>query len=114
MRDFIRHPTDIPIHYKTIYDEKHKKNFMKNIGRGGLSFLSGHYIDPGTELEIMISIRKPYFKEKAVVVWSKKAAENKWEIGVKFLSPHSEFRARIIEEICHIEHYRKEVERDFE
>ena len=112
MREYIRHPTDIPLYYKTIEDETHKKDFLKNIGHGGLCFNSGQPIAPGTELKIRIPVREPAYEEKVVVVWNRKKENGNWEIGVKFLSPHSEYRARLIEEICYIEHYRKEVERE--
>ncbi|MCK4710531.1 MAG: PilZ domain-containing protein, partial [Gammaproteobacteria bacterium] len=42
------------------------------------------------------------------VVWNKKN-ENGFEIGLKFDDPNELFRLRMIEQICHIQHYRAEV-----
>jgi len=43
-------------------------------------------------------------------VWNKKTG-NGFEVGLKFDDPDEIFRLRMIEQICHIEHYRTEVER---
>ena len=44
------------------------------------------------------------------VVWCEKKG-NAYEIGIEFENSRDAFRLRMIEQICHIEHYRKEVAR---
>ena len=44
------------------------------------------------------------------VVWCEKT-DRGYEIGIKFERSRDAYRLRMIEQICHIEHYRKEVER---
>ncbi len=108
MRKYIRHPTDIPIKYKIDENDPHKNEFLKNIGHGGLCFQSRKFIEKGTELIIHIAARKPEFVLKGLVVWCKELDKG-YEIGVKFMDIHSEYRVRMVEQICYIEHYRKEV-----
>ena len=45
------------------------------------------------------------------VVWCDEA-DGAYEIGVEFEHGRDTFRMRMIEQICHIEHYRNEVERN--
>jgi len=108
MRKYIRHPTDIPIKYKIEENDPHKDEFLKNIGHGGLCFQSKKCIPKGTELIIHIPIRKPEFIIKGLVLWCKELDKG-YEVGIKFMDVHSEYRVRMVEQICYIEHYRREV-----
>ena len=109
IRRFIRHPTDIAFRYKIEDHDDHKNEFLKNIGHGGLCFRSREFIEVNTELEIHIPIRKPEYVERVLVIWCNPILNGFWDVGVTFLDEHSEYRIRMIEQICHIEHYRKEV-----
>lgn len=42
------------------------------------------------------------------VVWNHRQHEG-YEIGLCFEDPDDQYRVRMIEQICHIEHYRKQV-----
>ena len=42
------------------------------------------------------------------VVWCDRSG-NGYEIGIEFEKSRDVFRLRMIEQICHIEHYRKEI-----
>ncbi len=108
MRQYIRHPTDIPINFDFVDVVHDKKDFLNDISEGGLSFRSCTYLEPGTELLVKIPVHTPVFEEKGVVVWNAKN-EDCWDVGVKFIDDASDFRLRMIEQVCHIEHYRKEV-----
>ena len=52
--------------------------------------------------------RRPMFETKARVVWCS-AREGRFELGVAFLDPEDAFRARMVEQVCHIENYKKVV-----
>jgi len=106
MRKYLRHPTDIPIRYRIDDNDAHKEEFLQNVGHGGLCFISKNYIEPNTEIEIHIPIRKPEFISKALVIWCRKTNDDAFRIGVKFKDEHEEFHIRMIEQICYIEHYR--------
>ncbi|MCK4906982.1 MAG: PilZ domain-containing protein [Spirochaetes bacterium] len=108
MRNFIRHPVDIPIKYYLgdIVDTKHE--YLNNISEGGISFRSNIEIPIGTLIAIQIPIVKPVFTTEGIVVWCA-PGDNHFDIGVEFTSLNNEFRARMVEQICYIEHYKKEV-----
>ncbi len=108
MREFIRHPSDIPIeisrgiHIKTVHDQ------LKDISEGGLSFTCRKKLEIGDIVTIKIPIRTPPFKEKAQVVWLKQNGDF-WETGVTFVDSSTDFRLRMIEQVCYIEHYKREI-----
>lgn len=108
MREYIRHPSDIPIKYHIQGFEAGYTDSLKNISAGGLSFRSSVKIKENTPIIINIPVIKPGFRVRGVVVWCH-PDDNVYDIGVRFLDKETEFRVRMIEQICYIEHYRKEV-----
>ena len=109
MRSFIRHPSDIPIEF-TVADQQTSVSIpMKNVSVGGLSFCSSENMPMGTLLHIRIDLVRPTFEAEGVVVWSRQEDEH-FVIGMEFLHKEDIFLARMVEQICHIEHYRKEVD----
>ncbi|MBT4332163.1 MAG: PilZ domain-containing protein [Candidatus Cloacimonetes bacterium] len=108
MRDFIRHPSDIPIAHKHSDAVEYTKEKLKNIGHGGLCFNSRKSIKAGTIISLQIHIREPAFEANGVVTWCNKVDDH-YEIGVTFNDEHTEFGIRMVEQICYIEHYKREV-----
>lgn len=108
MRKYIRHPVDIPIKYKLEDVVDHKKEYIDNISEGGLSFRSGVPLKKGASIMIQIPIARPAFRAHAEVTWCKKSGEI-YSIGVKFLDKETKYRMRMVEQVCHIEHYRKKI-----
>ncbi len=112
MREFIRHPTDMPLEYKIEDIIDTHSDFLTNISHGGLSFRSNRKLEKGTVIRVRIPIREPVFEADAVVVWCRKCPDSKdgfYDIGVEFMDGKSEFSVRMVEQIAHIEHYRREV-----
>jgi len=108
MRRFIRHPTDIPIEYELGDIVSDSDRFLNDIGEGGLSFQSIVSMKHGDVVMIRIPIRSPMFEEKGIVVWCRKRGDL-YDIGVRFMDDSSDFRLRMIEQVCYIEHYKTEV-----
>ena len=107
-REFIRHPSDIPISYELEDVARPEEEALKNVSVGGLCFQSVTAIEPDQGLVISFPIINPTFMVKGVVVWCAERG-GAYYIGVKFQDRAIEFRVRMVEQICHIEHYRKEV-----
>ena len=108
MRQFIRHPSDIPIEYSIAHLGSRRKNRLRDIGQGGLCFRADAAIDRGCMIRIVIPIRKPEFEVTGTIVWCRKTNRH-FDVGVRFEDANTEFAVRMIEQICHIDHYRKEV-----
>jgi hypothetical protein len=108
MRHFIRHPADIPIEVSAGDQLAHATGHTHNVSLGGLAFQSDYELGPGIVVEVRIPFVRPAFETKARVVWCG-AREGGFELGVEFLDPEDAFRARMVEQVCHIENYKKEV-----
>ena len=108
MRQFIRHPVSLLIEYAFDDNIMHSKEFMKNIGEGELCISVSDNIEPGSVISIHISVCTPAFEAKGIVVWCCKT-NGKYELGVKFADAATEFMVRMIEQVCHIKQYKKEI-----
>jgi hypothetical protein len=108
-RQYIRHPSDIPLLYElAAQPDAPQKEIMRNISLGGVSFRNPTPLASGTALTIRIPLTQPEFRAPAVVVWCRLHARH-YDVGVQFLDEHTGFRARIIEQICYIEQYKQDV-----
>ena len=110
MRQYIRHPFEIPIKYKTDELGMIHRDDMRNISEGGLCFHSDIPIDQGSIITIIIDVQEPGFEAQGVVMWCKEDLDH-WEIGVQFDNTTTEFSMRMVEQICYIEQYRKDIAR---
>ncbi len=112
MRAYIRHPADVPIEFSPVADIEREKTIVQDISLGGLSFSSAKRLPVGATVTIKIPIVEPPFEAQAKVVWCL-ARPDRYEAGIEFVSAEDAYTARMVEQICHIEHYRmwvKEVE----
>ena len=107
MRQFIRHPADIPLHiaHDGYRDDQAR---MRNISGGGLCFESPAFVPPRQRIHIEIKHCQPPFCAEATVCWCRKA-ERGFEIGVCFDDEQVHFAMRMTEQVCHIEAYRQRV-----
>ncbi len=112
MREFIRHPASVPIHIKELDgDPEQGLCTLNNVSIGGISCLYAHPVEPGTSVTIKVECVDPKFEMTGQVAWCRQK-EQLYEVGVEFLtSEQNMFLLRMVEQICHIEHYRTEIER---
>lgn len=108
MRNFIRHPADIPIEIHHAGLASPQERLLHDIGVGGLSLQLDHALEKGTIVDIKIPISKPPFETKAQVVWCEQKGQQ-FNIGVEFNEEKEAFRARMVEQVCYIQHYKKEI-----
>ena len=110
MREFIRHPASVPIRLEQVDGEiKHGFNTLNNVSIGGIACISSEPVAAGKTIKLRIECINPDFEITGKVVWCH-AKRDVYEIGVEFIvSKDKVFHLRMIEQICHIEHYRSEV-----
>ena len=108
MREFIRHPTDIPLRYDLADVTADQEDFLNDVSAGGLSFKSSRYITPGSHINITIPLHEPVFTAEGVVAWCREA-DDSFLAGVQFLGEKDEFKLRMVEQVAYIEHYKREV-----
>ena len=109
MRNFIRHPADIPI--KIIKNESGDcyRQPLQDISIGGLRCRLNEPLAIGDEIKIIIDLVKPVLEISGRVVWCR-AADSAYELGIEYRGEEDVYRLRMVEQICHIEHYRKEIQ----
>jgi hypothetical protein len=105
-RKFIRHPSELPLSY-----HRAKCTHIESIPRFendlvGLSFESNEPVEPGAILDVTVRAYNEDHTFQGQVVRILYLG-NRYEIGLCFNSESSAFRVRMIEQICHIETYRR-------
>lgn len=108
MRSFIRHPSDIPIECRLKRQGPGRRDRLKNLSAGGLCFETPEALRRGCAIQITIPIREPPFEVTGTIVWCRQTNHH-YEVGVQFADAHTEFAVRMVEQICQIYHYQREV-----
>ncbi|GGX41474.1 PilZ domain-containing protein [Saccharospirillum salsuginis] len=108
MRQYIRHPTDIPLHYQVADAPEECHPHLRDVSTGGLSFTADQPFEQGQILTIQIDVTDPPFEISGEVVWCH-ARDGEYLVGVCFDSVEQAFALRMVEQVCHIEQYRAAV-----
>lgn len=108
MRSYIRHPSDIPIEFQHGSVANPETHRLVDVSCGGLSFVTQAPLETESVITVRITHVEPAFEAPCRVSWCRRGP-NDFLIGVEFLHAEDEYRARMVEQVCHIEHYKKEV-----
>lgn len=110
MREFIRHPSSIPVQLmKQDTDIKSGLNTLNNVSFGGVSCMCSEPVETGKSVTMTIECVDPSFEIVGNVVWCKPNGDM-YEVGVEFIVSNDKmFLFRMVEQVCHIEHYRNEL-----
>jgi len=71
---------------------------------------SDHWIEPGTLLDVEVPALDSCWTYRALVL-AAHDTDGHCELLLGFEDEHEAFRARMVEQLCHIEAWRREVER---
>ncbi|MEE4376057.1 MAG: PilZ domain-containing protein [Candidatus Competibacteraceae bacterium] len=112
MRAFIRHPTDIPIAIEASERITHAIRRLKDVSIGGLCCQSKVFLENGLLVTVKIDLVKPPFEATGRVVWCKKIHDDLFDVGIQFLEAEDVFNARMVEQVCHIENYKRKIMRE--
>ncbi|MDH3537570.1 MAG: PilZ domain-containing protein [Gammaproteobacteria bacterium] len=114
IRKFIRHPADVPIQVSLDWVDDSNDDTVDqtitNVSLGGLAFASAKPLEVLQRVRISIPVLNKDNHLIGNVVWCEKSGAG-YEIGIEFENSRDVYRLRMIEQICHIEHYRQEVRR---
>lgn len=114
VRKFIRHPAGVPIQVTLDWAEDENDETVDqtitNVSLGGLAFVSHKPLELLERVRVCIPVLNQENFLVGNVVWCEKSG-GAYEIGIEFEKSKDVYRLRMIEQICHIEHYRKEIAR---
>lgn len=108
-REFLRHTVDVPLEVERIGESESLTEQGVNVSHGGLAFLSTGCPEVGDILRIRIPTVKPPFEGRARVAWCRPES-GKFLVGVQFLDSGVAYQSRMVQQVCSIEKYRKDVE----
>jgi hypothetical protein len=108
-RRFIRHTADVPIEVRAVPGSDAVVQQGTNVSEGGLAFVSDACLDTDGAIELRIPEVDPPFEAHARVVWCRPEPDGRYLVGVQFMDASDAFRARMVEQVCTIEKYRKDV-----
>jgi len=117
MRNYIRHPADIPIELipetnplalSQSVDDEMKIERMENVSFGGLMFQSAIPYTQNRSMRVKINSIQPEFEAHATVSWCRRTGRS-YLVGLEFTDDETEYKVRMVEQICHIMHYRNRV-----
>ncbi len=111
MREYIRHPTDIPIEVSSDTAAIATHERMHNLSHGGLQLSSSAPWLSDTIIEMRIPSVTPVFQARGKVVWCHAGAQG-YDIGVAFLDRGTQLQLSMIEQICQIGHHKRKVTRE--
>lgn len=103
-------PIRVNLNWEDEEDDETVDQTVTNVSLGGLAFLSDRPLEMLARVRICISILQQDNFLVGNVVWCNPVGSS-YEIGIEFEKSRDVYRLRMIEQICHIEHYRKEVAR---
>ena len=104
---FIHHPRGFPLQYKRLRFDDKDDQADSNRSSIGLLFQSDKYLKLGITVEITIPLRNKLEKFRGKVVMVRNQGDY-FEIGLWLKHREDASRARIVEQLCHIEAYFKE------
>jgi c-di-GMP-binding flagellar brake protein YcgR len=108
-REYIRHTVNVPLEIKRLSDAAPTHNEGVNISYGGLAFTVGECLQINDVIQLRIPTVQPPFEASARVAWCKPEG-NAYLVGVEFLDSDDAFQSRMVQQVCSIENYRKEME----
>lgn len=132
VREFIRHTVDVPIEYSLVEADGRTGDELsgiplgdgrqevrgeardaqsRNVGFGGLAFTTDQCPSAGDLIELRIPTVNPPFVARASVAWCR-PEDDHWLVGASFLDSSDAFRSRMVQQVCSIESYRKDVLED--
>ena len=126
VREFIRHTVDVPLEFRAVEGMEHSElgpipddpetpagaaseGHSRNVGFGGLAFESNFCPQVGQLIELKIPTVDPPFIARAKVAWCRADPTGGYLIGATFLDASDAFRSRMVQQVCSIENYRREV-----
>jgi len=111
MRHFLRHPSDMPVELVLRKQAFVPTQRLNNISLGGVACNSARAFRRGTAIELRIPLFGEQARYPGLVAWCRKQA-GKYLVGIAFVDEDTLFRARMVEQVCQIEHYRHQREQE--
>lgn len=108
IRKHVRHVTGVPVEVRVEYSNN-LSDGITNISHGGLSFIASDKLEAGEVIKVGCPLLKQESSLSGKVAWCKKTAAG-YEVGLEFNDPAEVERMKMVEHICQIESFRRQIE----
>ena len=111
MRQFIRHPTDFPIMVSSEDSSSSYQASLCNISQGGLACRLPRAFSPDTAVTLYIPSLQTDCRVSGRGTRCLPRTKG-FRVGIQFNDETESFKSRMVEQVCLIEHYRRELDRE--
>lgn len=108
MRVYRRHPSEFPVELRAPDEATPRLERLHDLSVGGLCCRSSSSLSPGDRVRIRIRIGLPGFEADGRVAWCR-PHEDGYRVGVEFVSEEEALRARLVEQVLHMERYHRQL-----
>ncbi|WP_295871230.1 PilZ domain-containing protein [uncultured Zhongshania sp.] len=108
MREFIRHSSEFPVAIKVAGEAGSRRGCLRDLSVAGLSFDVASKIDVGSKINFYVPSLSDEPAGRGHVVWCRPLRAS-YRLGVEFETAQDAYRTRMVEQVCQIENYRREV-----
>ena len=106
---YIKHPADIPLDYSIESTPSIVTAPAINTHRGGMVFQTDAALPVGVRINLRLMLNGAKLALHGAITHCILMPEGHWDVGVTFAEDNEHYAMRMIEQACHIEHYRKAV-----
>ncbi len=107
---YIHHPSEIPITVQSHQSLDRSNVRIDDVKIGGLVFGCSRAFAKQAVVDVTIHITQPGFRVIGVVEWCRQVSSDHYEVGIQFHNKEDAFQVRMIEQVCHIEQYKRRVD----
>jgi hypothetical protein len=108
LRVYVRHPSEFPVELRAPDSTlPPRRERLRDLSTGGLCCRSSAAFAEGERVRIRIPVGAASFEAEGRVAWCR-PHEDAFQIGIEFIAETEAFRARMVEQICHIERYHRQ------
>ena len=107
-REYIRHTVDVPLEVESLDSAHAYVEQGVNVSYGGLAFYTRACPQTGEVIRIRIPTVEPPFEAAARVAWCRREGDE-YLVGVQFTDAGTAFRSRMVQQVCSIENYRRQI-----
>jgi hypothetical protein len=107
VRVYVRHPSEFPVELRREGEDAARER-LRDVSTGGLCCRSSSELQPGERVRIHIPVGMPGLELEGRVAWCRSDGQG-YLVGIAFTSEVEAFRARMVEQVCHIERYHRQL-----
>ena len=108
MRVYVRHPSEFPVELRSASGGNSRRERLRDVSTGGVCVRSQTAFERGERVLVSIPVGAPGFEAEGRVAWCRPTEEG-YRVGIEFTGTVEAFRARMVEQVCHIERYHRQL-----